>query len=56
MRYLRGTSNYLERISLSDPTHMMSVADHVVIRVEALMIDSGCSLEKEFNELIHMNS
>ena len=55
MRYLRGTSNYLERITLSDPTHMMSTADHVAIGVEALMIDSGCSLEKEFNEFIHMN-
>ena len=53
--YSRGTSNYLERITLSDPTHMMSMADHVVIGVETLRIDSWCSLEKEFTKLICMN-
>ena len=53
--YLRGTSNYLERITLSDPTHMISMADHVAIGVETLRIDSGCSLEKNFTELICMN-
>ena len=51
----RGTSNYKERISLSDLTHMISMADPVAIGVETLSIDSGCSLEKEFIELIHMN-
>ena len=55
MRYSRGTSNYPKRMVLSDPTHMMSMVDHVAIGVETLMIDSGCSLEKEFIELIHMN-
>ena len=34
---------------------MMSMVDLVSIGVEALMIDSGCSLEKELNELIRMN-
>ena len=55
MGYLRGTSNYPERITLSDLTHMMSMADHIAIGVETLRIDSECSLEKEFTEWIHMN-
>ena len=33
---------------------MMSVADPVAIHIETLRIDSGCSLEKEFTELIPM--
>ena len=53
--YSRRTSNYPERITLSDLTHMMSMADLVAIDVEIPMIDSGCSLEKEFIELICMN-
>ena len=56
MGYSRGTSNYVERRTLCDPTHMMSMTDHVVIDVEILRIDSGCSLEKEFTEFIYMNS
>ena len=55
MGYLRRTSNYLERIILSNPSHMMSIADPIAIVVETLRIDSGCSLEKEFTELIRMN-
>ena len=55
MEYSRRTLNYPERISLSNPTHMMSVADPIAISVETLRIDSGCSLEKEFSELICMN-
>ena len=55
MGYLRRTLSYLERIGLSDPTHMMSMADLVAINVETLRIDSGCSLEKEFIELICIN-
>ena len=55
MGYSRRTLNYLERIILSDPTHMMDIADPVAIDMETLRIDSGCSLEKEFTELIHMN-
>ena len=47
MRYLRKTSNYLERITLSDLTHMMSIVDLVVINVETLRINNGCSFEKE---------
>ena len=53
--YLRRTSNYPERIGLSDLTHMMSMGDPVAISVETPRIDSGCSLEKEFIELIRMN-
>ena len=55
MRYSIRTLNYPKRIALYDPTHLMSMADHVAIGVETLRIDSGCSLEKEFTELIHMN-
>ena len=55
MGYLRRTSNYPKRITLSDLTHMMSMTDLVAIGVETPRIDSGCSLEKEFTELICMN-
>ena len=53
--YSRRTSNYPERIILSNPSHMMSITDPIAIGVETLRIDSGCSLEKEFTELIRMN-
>ena len=55
MGYSRRTSNYPERIALFDLTHMMSMADPVTISVETPRIDSECSLEKEFIELICMN-
>ena len=55
MGYSRKTSNYLKRIALSDLTHVISMADHVAIGVETPRIDSGCSLEKVFSELICMN-
>ena len=55
MGYSRRTLNYQERIALSNPTHMMSMADPIAIGVEKLRIDSGCSLEKEFTEMIRMN-
>ena len=55
MGYLRRTSNNSKRIALSNPTHMMSMADPIAIGVETLRIDSGHSLEKEFIELIRMN-
>ena len=55
MGYSRRTSNYLEKIVLSNSTHMMSMVHLIAIGVEILRIDSGCSLEKEFNELIRMN-
>ena len=45
----------MERITLFNPTHLMSMAHLVAIDVETLMIDSGCSSEKEFTELIYMN-
>ena len=54
MGYLIKTSNCIKRITLSNPTHMMSMADLVTISIETLMIHSGCSLEKEFTELIHL--
>ena len=53
--YSIRTSKYPERIALSNPTHIMSMADPIAIGVETLRIHSGCSLEKEFIELIHMN-
>ena len=55
MAYSRRTLNYLERIALSDPTHMMNMVDPLAIGVETLRIDNWCSLEKEFIELICMN-
>ena len=55
MGYLRRTSNYPERITLSDLTHIMSMTDLVPIGVETPRIDRGCHLEKEFTELIRMN-
>ena len=42
-------------IWLSDPTHMMSMANLVSIRMETLRIDSGYSLEKEFMRLIYIS-
>ena len=56
MRYSINISIYPERIALSDPTHMMSMTNLVSISLETLRIDSGCSLEKEFTELIRVNS
>ena len=56
MGSLRRTSDYLERITLSNLTHMMSMADHIAIGAETLRIANGCSLEKEFIEMIHINS
>ena len=55
MRYSRRISSYPKRIILSDPTHIMRMTDPVAISVKTLRIDSGCSLEKEFTELIRMN-
>ena len=55
MGYSKRTSNYPERMTLFDPTHMMSIVDLMVINVETLNIDSECSLDKEFVKLICMN-
>ena len=46
MGYLRRTSNYSERISLFDLTHMMIMADPMAIGVKTPRIDCGFSLEK----------
>ena len=54
MGYSRRTLNYPERIALSNPTDLMSMDDPIAISVETLRVDSGCSFEKEFTELIHM--
>ena len=51
MRHLRRRLNYLERITLFDPTHMMSMVDSIAIGVEIPRINSEYSLEKEFTEL-----
>ena len=55
MGYSKRASNYPERITLSNLTHIMSMADPITIGVATLRIDSGYSLEKEFTELIRMN-
>ena len=55
MGYSGRISHYPKRITLSNPTHMMSMVDLVAIGVEILKIDSGYSLKKEFTELICMN-
>ena len=55
MRYLIRTSNYPKRMTLFDPTHMMSMTDPICIGVGTLRIDSVRSLEKELIELICMN-
>ena len=55
MGYSRRTLNYPTIKSVFDLTHMISMADLVAIGVETLRIDSECSLDKEFTELIRMN-
>ena len=50
MRYSRRTLNHLERIILSNSTHMMSMVDPIAINVEILRINSRCYLEKEYIE------
>ena len=42
-------------IGISNLTHIMSMADPGAISAEILRIDSECSLEKEFIELICIN-
>ena len=56
MGHSRRILYYPEKIALYDLTHMMSMTDLVVISVETLKIYSRFSLEKEFNELICINS
>ena len=55
MGYSRRTVNYPERIRLAYPTHMMSMVDPIAISVKTLRINIGCSLEKDFTELLYMN-
>ena len=55
MGYSRKISNYPEGITLSHPTHMLSLADPIAINVETLRIDSGCYIEKEFTKLIRLS-
>ena len=45
-------SNRLKRIFLSNPTHIMSVIDLMVINVKAPRIDGSFSSKKEFSKLI----
>ena len=40
---------------MSDITHVMSVDDLMAIGVETPRIDSGCSLEEQFTELVYIN-
>ena len=49
------TLNYPKRITLSNPTHIMSITNPIAIGVETPRIHSGCSMKKEFTELICMN-
>ena len=53
--YSKRILNYMERITLYNLTHMMSMVIPVTISMEILMINSECFLEKEFTELICMN-
>ena len=43
------------QIAISDMTHMMNMADPITIHVETIRLGSGCSMEKEFSELICIN-
>ena len=55
MGYSITTLIYSKIITLSDPTHMMSMGDPIAISVETLRIDSDYSLKEEFTELMRMN-
>ena len=55
MGYSRRTLNYLERITLYDLNHMISMTNFINIGVETERINSGDSLEKEFIKLICVN-
>ena len=53
---LKNKLNYLERITLSNLTHKMSIVDLMDINMETPWIDSECSLEeKNFNKMIYIN-
>ena len=48
-------SEYLKRIVLFDPSHMMSVTNLIAIGVKALKMYIVYSLEKEYIKLIFKN-
>ena len=52
MGYFKRTLNYLERITLSNLTHMMSIVDPIPIGVERL-IDIGCLITCNLNMIKH---
>ena len=54
MRYSRRASHYLERITLSNLTYIMSVIDPITISVEALRY-YGHTLKKDFTKLVRIN-
>ena len=56
IRYSRRILNYLEIITLFDPTHMIRMTYPIAINMETSRIDHECYLEKEFTELILMNN
>ena len=49
MGYSRRKSNYLERITLSNLTHMMSIANHVAIGIDTLRIDGALWRKSSLN-------
>ena len=55
MGYSRRTLNYLERITVFDWIHMLSMADFVTIGAETPMIDYEFFLEEELIDMILMN-
>ena len=55
MRYLKGTSNNLERIILIYLIDIKSMTNSLAIDVETLMIGNKCFLKKEFIKLIRIN-
>ena len=53
---MKRTSSYEEIITLFNRIHMMRMSDPMFICVETTRIDNECSLEKEFIELIQVDS
>ena len=53
--YSRKISNYPERTTLSDSTHMMRIVDFVVNGVWTLRIDGEYFIQKEFTLKICIN-
>ena len=55
MGYVRGTSRYLEIITIDGPT-FISTVDLISIHVKTSKKDISCFLYKEFTKLIYMKS